>query len=174
MQRDPNLYRRTEFGWFLGALTVGTTVAAVLPVAWWLKPVLGVVFAFALLPLLGWLSAPLGRMLRFLLVPVLPLPPARWTGNRMTVGEGGASAADPAASRVVIEFAPGDLHTHYVLPPGADPLPAFRETIKTVNPNVQSVRAMKGLDEVRRWRPSMATRIARAWRLARSTERSAA
>lgn len=86
----------------------------------------------------------------------------------MTVGEQGASSDDPTTSRVLIEFDRGDLHTHYVLPAGFDPLPAFWETVKVVNPNVQSVRAMKGYDEVKRWRPSRFTRVARAWRRAGS------
>lgn len=90
----------------------------------------------------------------------------------MTVGEQGASSDDPNASRVLIEYDPGDLHAHYVMPPGTDPLPAFWETVKTVNLNVQSVRAMKGWDEVKRWRPSTASRIARAWRRAGSTSGS--
>lgn len=168
MQPDQQLYQRTEFGWFLGALTVGTTVAGALPVEWWLKLVLGLVFAFVLLPLLGWLSGPLGRVLRFLLLPILPQAGHKWSGNRLTVGEQGASSADPTTSRVLIEYDSGDLHTHYVLPAGSDPLPAFWETVKIVNPNVQSVRAMKGYDEVKRWRPSRFTRVARAWRRAGS------
>lgn len=60
MDRDPDLYQRSEFGWFLGALAFGMSVASGLPVAWWAKPGLGVLFAFALLPVLGWVSRPLG------------------------------------------------------------------------------------------------------------------
>lgn len=74
MDRDPDLYRRSEFGWFLGALAFGMSVASALPVAWWAKLGLGLISALALLPVLGWLLRPLGRILRFLLVPVLPLP----------------------------------------------------------------------------------------------------
>jgi hypothetical protein len=35
MRRDPDLYSRIEFGWFLGALTIGLSVGGVLPVVWW-------------------------------------------------------------------------------------------------------------------------------------------
>jgi hypothetical protein len=48
-------------------------VSAVLPVAWWLKLVIGLGITFVLLPILGWVSGPLGRTLRFLLDPVMPL-----------------------------------------------------------------------------------------------------
>lgn len=173
MRRDPDLYSRIEFGWFLGALTIGLTVGGVLPVDWWVKLLIGLALALVMLPLLGWLSGPLGRVLRFLLVPVLPKPKVRQTGGvrvtgggRLTVGKQGASSDDPTTSRVLIEFAEGDLHPHYVLPPGEDPLPLFWETVKSVSPDVRSVRAMKGFDEVKRWRPSLVTRIARAWRQA--------
>ncbi|OZM76660.1 hypothetical protein CFP66_39810 [Pseudonocardia sp. MH-G8] len=171
MQRDPDMYGRTEFGWFLGSLTLATTIAGGLPIDWWWRILVGVVLAFALLPVLGWLSGPFGRVLRFLLAPVQPLPTRHWTGSRMTVGKAGADNDDPNASRVMIEFDPGDLHPHYVLPAGDDPLPLFRETIKTVNPNVTSVRAMKGYDEVKRWSPSRWTRVTLAWRRAAQPER---
>ncbi len=48
MDRDPDLYRRSEFGWFLGALTFGMSVASALPVVWWAKLGLGLVSALAL------------------------------------------------------------------------------------------------------------------------------
>lgn len=172
MQRDPAMYGRTEFGWFLGSLTLATTIVGGLPLDWWWRVLLGIGLAFALLPVLGWLSGPLGRLLRFLLIPVQPLPPHRWSGSRMTTGRGGASSDDPTASRVLIEYAPGDLSTHYVLPAGEDPLPEFYETIKTVNPNVTSVRAMKGYDELKRWSPSRWTRVRLSWRRAAQSEMS--
>lgn len=88
----------------------------------------------------------------------------------MTNGHGGASSDDPTASRVLIEYAPGDLSTHYALPAGEDPLPEFYDTIKTVNPNVTRVRAMKGYDEVKRWSPSRWTRVRLSWRRAAQPE----
>lgn len=91
------------------------SVASGLPVAWWAKLGLGVLFAFALLPVLGWVSRPLGRVLRFLLVPVRPLPrdASSKAGGltavaRATIARGSVDNDTPAASRVVIEFAPGD------------------------------------------------------------------
>jgi hypothetical protein len=176
MDRDPDLYRRQEFGWFLGALTLGTTVAAVLPVEWWTKLIVGVVLAFVLLPVLGWLSQPLGRVLRFLLVPVVSLPranfaPAQAVGTvdsaRASVTQNGVDSNDPAASRVIVEFAPGDLHVQYVLAPGTDPVPKMREVVDSLKVEVDSVRAMRGWQEVKRLRPPVWSRVTRAWQRAR-------
>jgi hypothetical protein len=91
---DPDLYSRIEFGWFLGALTIGLTVGGVLPVDWWVKLLIGLALALVLLPLLGWLSGPLGRVLRFLLVPVLPKPEVRLTGGVRVTGGGRVGALE--------------------------------------------------------------------------------
>lgn len=176
MDRDPDLYRQQEFGWFLGALTPGTVVAAALPLEWWVKPIIGLVLAFALLPALGWLSRPLGRVLRFLLVPVVSLPRANFApaqavstvdSARARVTQNGVDSNDPGASRVIVEFAPGDLHVQYVLAPGTDPVPKMHEVIDSLNVEVESVRAMRGWQEVDRWRPSVWSRVTRAWQRAR-------
>ena len=53
------MYGRTEFGWFLGALTFATTAVAVLPDG---RPRARLrTPAFSLLPILGWLSGLLGE-----------------------------------------------------------------------------------------------------------------
>lgn len=177
MQRDPDLYRRTEFGWFLGALTFATTVAAVLPVWWWLKLVVGVVLAFLLLPVLGWLSGPLGRVLRFLLDPVVPMPSrqAASVGGgtaiataldvRAVAANHGVDPNDPHASKVLIrQERGGELHPLTIWPADTDLVPKMHDALRALDPeHVYELWAMRGYERVGRWRPTLRVRMARAW-----------
>jgi hypothetical protein len=177
MQRDPDLYRRTEFGWFLGALAFATTIAAVLPVWWWLKLIIGVVLAFLLLPVLGWLSGPLGRVLRFLLDPVVSIPsrqaPSVGGGTviataldvRAVAANYGVDPNDPRASKVLVRGERGgELHPLTIWPADTDPVPKMHDALQALDPErVYELWAMRGYERVGRWRPTLRVRMARAW-----------
>jgi hypothetical protein len=177
MQRDPDLYRRTEFGWFLGALAFATSVAAVLPVWWWLKLVTGVVLAFVLLPVLGWLSGPLGRVLRFLLDPVVSLPSRQIASVgggavistaldvRAVAANHGVDPNDPRASRVLVRNERGgELQPWTIWPADIDPVPKMYDALQALDPErVYELRAMQGYEQVGLWRPTLRVRMARAW-----------
>lgn len=182
MQRDPDLYRRTEVGWFLGALTFATTVAAVLPVDWWLKLVIAVLLAFAVLPALGWLSGPLGRTLRFLLDPVEPLSSRPAAPARMGIASGtavtydaravaanyGVDPKDPLASRVLVrQLKGGELHPLTIWPADIDPVPKMHDARRAMaSDRVYELVAMRGYKRVGRWRAPWRARMVRSWAMA--------
>lgn len=160
-----------EVGYVIGGLGLSIGIALLIPVAWYFRTLIALALGFLMVMMISVAAARFGQLFRFVAAPIAFEPQVQQqTGLTMTasltVTRRGADAADPKASRVVIEDAVGDQHVIVILPAGADPVPEMREVVAGLQVPVRSVRAMKGYLEVARWRPSLGARVALAWKLA--------
>lgn len=126
--------------------------------SWWLRAVLSVAFASVFIFVLSALSPSIARLVRFLALvprPGTPVDTIRISSSvKATVIRAGANPDDPGAARVLSEDVNGNLHVEEVLPPGADVVTAMREMVPRFVVPVRSLRAMRGNEEVGRWKPS--------------------